>query len=82
MMVCPASLPYVTWRITLRSASVRASRDYFSGRPATSFAIGGLNWALLIVLVLNLIAAAMVLEFEVATPTPTSPATRMRCGGR
>jgi hypothetical protein len=42
----------------------------------------GLNWVLLIVLVLNLIAAAMVLEFEVATPTPTSPATRMRCGGR
>ena len=42
----------------------------------------GLNWVLLIVLVLNLIAAAMVLKSRVATPRPTSPVTRMRCGGR
>lgn len=37
-------------------------------RPATSFAIRGLNRVLLIVLVLNLIAAAMVLEFERGNP--------------
>jgi hypothetical protein len=42
----------------------------------------GLNRVLLIVLVLNLIAAAMVLEFERGNPDANIASYRMRCGGR
>jgi len=42
----------------------------------------GLNWVLLIVLVLNLIAPQRCWSSSGATQRPTSTAIRMRCGGR
>jgi voltage-gated potassium channel len=69
-MGCPAPFPYVTWR-TPHSPSSQGLPGLLLREARNILRHRGLNWVLLIVLVLNLIAAAMVLEFEGGNPEAT-----------
>jgi voltage-gated potassium channel len=69
-MGCPAPFPYVTWR-TPHSPSSQGLQGLLLREARNILRHRGLNWVLLIVLVLNLIAAAMVLEFEGGNPEAT-----------
>jgi voltage-gated potassium channel len=69
-MGCPAPFPYVTWR-TPHSRSSQGLPGLLLREARNILRHRGLNWVLLIVLVLNLIAAAMVLEFEGGNPEAT-----------